>query len=345
MAENTGISWTDSTWTPIRAKVRPDAPDICRDRGWTDLLPIVERTVGRLGPHCEKVSPGCAHCYSETNNGRYLPFNGTGLPFDKRSRALIDAVIDENILTQPLRWRKPRRIFVCSQTDLFGEWVPDHLIDQVFAVMALCPQHQFQVLTKRAERLEEYLAAGFVSNRIFEAMQVVTPDTGVWGWPGLREALRNVWLGVSVENQEQAERRIPHLLRTPAAIRFLSVEPMLGPVDLPPEFLALGRKAWVIVGGESGKHARPMHPAWVRSIERQCEAAWVPFFFKQWGEWAPQYQPGAVMTGANVSITTGKYASRECRDPCWADVVRVGKHAAGNLLDGKKYEEFPEVIR
>lgn len=272
MAETTGIGWTDSTWTPIRAKVRPDAPDICRERGWTDLLPIVERTVGRLGPHCEKVSPGCAHCYSEANNGRCLPYNGTGLPFDKRSRALIDAVIDERILMQPLRWRKPRRIFVCSQTDLYGAWVPDHLIDRVSAMMAICEQHQFQIPTKRAERLPEYIN-GHQFGRMCDIAQAI--DTGREK-PDAAYPLSNVHLGVSVESADYLWR-VEHLRKTPAAVRFLSLEPLLGPLGT----LDLTGIHWAICGVESGPRRRPTNIDWIRSIRDQCSEAGVPFYLKQ----------------------------------------------------------------
>src|ERR1035438_9884259 len=159
MAANPPIEGTESTWTPIRARVRADAKEIALAKGYTSLLPVIQP--GRVGPHCQKVSPGCARCYSETNNERCLTHNGTGLPFDRRSRDLVEMFVDEKILMQPLHWKKPRRVFVCSQTDLFAEFVTDEMIDRVFAVMGLCPQHTFQVLTKRAERMIEYMTTRF----------------------------------------------------------------------------------------------------------------------------------------------------------------------------------------
>ena len=141
MGQSTGISWTDSTWSPLRVRVKNDAPDIAKAKGYISLVRIAEKMVGHVGPHCEHVSEGCRECYSGTNNHRCLPANGTGLPFDRRSRDLVDPFIDEKILAQPMHWKGGRKIFVENQSDLFGEWVPEEDIDQVFAVMALCPQH------------------------------------------------------------------------------------------------------------------------------------------------------------------------------------------------------------
>lgn len=286
MASKSSIEWTDATWTPIRARVRADAAAIAASKGYTSLVQIAERMAGHVGPHCEHASRGCDNCYSETANARCLPHNGTGLPFDRRSRDLVDAIIDEKILEQPLRWREPREIFVCSQTDLFGEWVPDELIDRVIWTMANCPEHTFQVLTKRAERMAAYM------NSRFDLCGDAAP------WP-----LPNVHLGVSVEDQAAADARIPHLLRTPAAVRFVSAEPLLGQVDLRkylPRRLGLSEIpgsalndgatemqqrgiGWVIIGGESGPDARPCDIAHVRDLLRQCREAGVPAFVKQLG--------------------------------------------------------------
>ena len=175
MSKKTGIEWTDSTWSPIRVRVKPDAVQIARLNGYSSLIDVAEKMRGRVGQHCEHVSPGCENCYAETNNHRCLPGNGTGLPYDRRSRDLVGAFVDERILLEPLKWppswdcrtdrhcnklefQRPRRIFVENQSDLFGEWVTGEMIDQVFAVMALCPQHVFQVLTKRPERMLAYFA-------------------------------------------------------------------------------------------------------------------------------------------------------------------------------------------
>jgi protein gp37 len=435
MSNNSKIEWTDATWTPLRARVRQNAAEIARDKGYGSLVQIAKEMAGRVGPHCERVSPGCSNCYSESNNSRCLPANGTGLPFDRRSRDLSEPFVDEEILAQPLCWKKPRKVFVCSQTDLFGEWWTDGQIDRVFAVMALCPQHTFIVLTKRPERMREYfagheddpedlplrwgMAAGemldgdwiwkegkHLRSRIerfityahgFEDMD----ETPVSDEHEVRVPLPNVWLGVSVEDQEQADKRIPVLLDTPAAVRFVSAEPLLGPVDLskfldfnpgpkrPTSSLALNthgqtgtglepgallssgdghagispqasgqwrrepseaRVDWVIVGGESGPYARPMHPDWARSLRDQCQEADVPFFFKQWGEW----QNGSTLDAGKdrIVLNDGRVlkspytTDQETRDR-WSDyhpcmMAPVGKKKAGRLLHGREWNEFPK---
>lgn len=330
MADKSPIEWTDATWSPIRYRVKANAAEIAQAKGYTSLVNIASKMAGRVGPHCEHVSPGCERCYSGTNNGRCLPSNGTGLPFDRRARDLVEPFIDENALTLPLRWKKPRKIFVENQSDLFGEWIPDEMIDRVFAVMALCPQHTFQVLTKRAARMREYCSWNDICSRAMprdmvdrvaiaarENAAAIAFDLRDIRWP-----LPNVWLGVSCEDQQRAEERIAALLQTPAAVRFLSAEPLLGPLDLrryfwpmcwhwdgkyrsPEEAKAAGayaelkpqallsveaanrllgpRNGWVIVGGESGPGARPCNIAWVRSIVEQCAAAGVACFVKQVG--------------------------------------------------------------
>jgi len=188
-------------------------------------------------------------------------------------------------LDQPLRWTRPRRIFVCAHGDLFHEQVPDAWIDQVFAVMAMAPQHTFQVLTKRPARMRDYLVR-FDSDEAVE--RVADQAVAIAGSPcaaGIIEdatmiALPHVWPGTSVEDQPTADERIPVLLDTPAAVRWISAEPLLGPVEIE-EYLA--DLDWVVAGGESGPAARPMDPDWARSLRDQCVRSQVPFFFKQWG--------------------------------------------------------------
>jgi protein gp37 len=195
---------------------------------------------------CTKLSPGCKHCYAETFTER---FRGVaGHPFEQG----FDLRLVPEALTLPLRWRAGRRVFVNSMSDLFHEAVPDEFIGRVFEVMARAPQHQFQVLTKRSARMAE------VAARL--------------GVPA------NVWMGVSVESEPYAAR-VNDLRRVRAEVRFLSVEPLLGPLP----GLDLRGIHWVIVGGESGPRARPMASEWARSVRDQCLAAGVPFFFKQWG--------------------------------------------------------------
>jgi protein gp37 len=190
---------------------------------------------------CSKLSQGCKHCYAERLAQRFWG-----------DRPFTDVQTHPERLDQPKRWRKGRTVFVNSMSDLFHEAVPLEFIQSVFAVMRDCPQHSFQVLTKRADRLAEI------------AHQLV--------WPA------NVWMGVSVEDARVLDR-IDRLRDVPAAVRFLSLEPLIGPLD----DLNLRGIHWVIVGGESGPGAREMRPAWVQSIRRQCRSTGVPFFFKQWG--------------------------------------------------------------
>jgi protein gp37 len=214
MSDRSEIEWTDATWNPV------------------------------LG--CTKVSPGCKFCYAETFAER---FRGVpGHPFERG----FDLRLVPHALDRPRSWRRPRRIFVNSMSDLFHPEVPEAYIRRVFEVMVECPQHEFQVLTKRADRLAE------LAPRL--------------PWP------ENVWMGVSVESARYRER-IHRLREAPAAVRFLSLEPLLGPLGR----LPLEGIDWVIVGGESGRTPRPMEAEWVRSIQGQCERAGVPFFFKQWG--------------------------------------------------------------
>jgi protein gp37 len=208
---------------------------------------------------CTKVSPGCKHCYAETFAERFrgVPGHPFGQGFDLR--------LVPEALGLPLRWRAGRRIFVNSMSDLFHEAVPSEFIGQVFAVMAKASQHRFQILTKRSARMAEVVAG--------------------LGVP------RNVWLGVSVESEPYAVR-IDDLRLVNAAVRFLSVEPLLGPLPS----LNLRGIHWVIVGGESGPRARPMAPEWARSVRDQCVAAGVPFFFKQWGG-VRKHLTGRVLDG------------------------------------------------
>lgn len=214
MATTSKIEWTEVTWNPVTG--------------------------------CTKVSAGCAHCYAEQMAKR---LQAMGV---ERYRNAFDLALHEDLLELPLRWKQPRLVFVNSMSDLFHEGVPLEFIQRVFVTMARCPQHSFQILTKRSGRLRE------IADRL--------------SWTP------NVWIGVSVEN-EQAVSRIYDLCTVPAAIHFLSCEPLIGPLNR----LPLRGIQWVIVGGESGAQARPMLPEWVESILCQCRAAGVPFFFKQWG--------------------------------------------------------------
>lgn len=359
MADKTSIEWTDATWSPIRARVRQDAATIAKAKGYTSLVSIAEKMAGRVGPHCEHASPGCDHCYSEGNNGRCLPANGTGLPFDRRSRDLIEPFIDEKALELPLRWKRGRRIFVENQSDLFGEWVLDEEIDRVMSEIAGAGRHTFQVLTKRASRMAQYFrrfkpdGRGWVTPGGLDAEETHCPINAA-KWP-----IPNLWLGVSAEDQQRADERIPDLLRTPAAVRFLSMEPLLGPVDLKQAHFTDGPEIdWVIVGGESGPGARPMHPDWVRGIRDQCVAAGVPFFFKQWGAFRPvgcadadsdECDFEAVET-ADVDATMRVWPNGAVDDGAFEGAAKgawfmehVGKKRAGHLLDGREWGQMPKA--
>ena len=234
---------------------------------------------------CTKVSAGCKNCYAERMAKRLA--GRCGYP---EAPHQFDVTLHPDRLEQPLHWRKPRTVFVCSMSDLFHEDVPFDYVDEIFGIMAEAPQHGFQLLTKRPER-----AISYISDANLSATNVETHLV----WP-----LPNVWLGVTAENQATADERIPLLLETPAAVRFVSCEPLLGPVrfdyedwDRTAEYMepktylrsyTIDNGArrmpgidWVIVGAETGPGARPMHPDWARDIRDQCQEAGVPFFFKK----------------------------------------------------------------
>lgn len=340
------IEWTDATWNPIHAE---------------------NRKTGGIGHFCEHVSDGCKNCYAE----RFQPRVANPVRYARQDRDKVRLFLDEAVLTQPLRWRSPRMIFVCSMTDLFAEFVPDEWIDRVFAVMALCPQHTFQPLTKRSARMRAYAGDDDTHSRVGTIMAEMwkAPLTADQ-WP-----LPNVWLGVSCEDQEWANARIPDLLATPAAVRFISAEPLLGPLDLTqvkhqlaPQSYEIAsvlegddgfglnkqrsRLDWVIAGGESGPKARPVHPDWFRSLRDQCAAAGVPFFFKQWGEWEPREQWSGHQGGGRFEpMVAIMHDGSECpHDATPQDVgahrmARVGKANAGRLLDGRTHDDFPITVR
>ena len=266
MGDKSAIEWTEATWNAI---------------------------VG-----CSILSPGCTNCYAMRQAGRWLrrtpKFAGLTQPSKAGPVWTGEVRLWEKALYQPLRWKRPRRIFVNSMSDLFHEAVPDEWIDRIFAVMAIAQQHTFQVLTKRADRMRRYLEMRRGNNLGLRWAAAAVNVLGlgrrdIGRYPGI--PLPNVWLGVSVENQEH-DVRIRELLATPAAVRWVSLEPLLGPVDMAMyleqdplwRHLALDAPAaldWVVLGGESGMHARPMHPDWARSVASQCRAAGVPFFMKQ----------------------------------------------------------------
>jgi protein gp37 len=286
----TPIQWTDFSVNPFRFR---------------------NKETGKVGHHCTKISPGCKFCYSsKLQTGPYL----SGLAFIEENKSKGEFFLDENVLQQVLRRKKPARIFWEDMSDMFLEDYPDEWIDRCFAAMTLTPHLTHQVLTKRGQRLREYMTGKHYEG-VMTAMRHRGIDVAAIRWP-----LPNVWLGVSVEDQQRADERIPLLLQTPAAVRFLSVEPLLGPVDLSP-WLACGPEkaewflahygdsqplSWIIAGGESGPSARPCDVAWIRSIVQQCKAASVPCFVKQLGKCAVSAEDGRRMNlDASIMLDLG----------------------------------------
>ncbi len=384
------IEWTNQTWNP---------------------------TIG-----CDKVSQGCKNCYAIRMAYRLMhhpnqivaaKYKGT---VEKTKSGDLNWTgkinLLDDVLLKPVKNKKTTMYFVDSMSDLFHKDVPYSFVDKVFAIMLLCPQHTFQILTKRPDRMTAYMnsktdddareieeAAEIIVCEhpdLFYVMETYKTDEGKISYPSntllpyIKEAgwysgitytdcgeggfekdtefiyegnwpAKNIWLGVSVEDQKAADERIPLLLKTPAAIRFLSCEPLLGPLDISkfmvPEGvhhhpdntltgetgMALNKMVnmvnpelkkqlhWVIVGGESGPGARPMHPDWAREIRDQCKASGVAFFFKQWGEWTEH------------RATEAKELRSVSHNGFGQDMCRVGKHKAGRLLDGKIYNEYPKL--
>lgn len=257
MGSQTRIEWTEAVWNPVTG--------------------------------CTWASTGCDHCYARVMGTRLAGIKGNprfGKPFSE-----VMCHVDR--LSQPINWKRPRMVFVNSMSDLFHEDVPAEFIADIWAVMAACRgKHTFQVLTKRPDRMSLLLR-----NSSFKDMVMYRLGTKYGQIHGIREhfeGLSNVWLGVTAENQEQADRRIPFLIKTPAAVRWVSVEPMLGPVDLriptwtptyglPVSSPCLPSLNWVVCGGESGNGSRPFHTGWAMDLRDQCQAAGIPFFMKQLG--------------------------------------------------------------
>ncbi len=370
MSENTNIEWTDATWNPVTG--------------------------------CTKVSAGCKHCYAERDWTRLSANQKTRY----YGREFTDVQCHANVLDKPVRWTKQRMIFVNSMSDLFHEAVPDDFIDYVFGIMWAClwardqqPGHIFQVLTKRAERMHDYLRQ---DRRKQWASAAVNKGGGADPdriWDQVIDATGphpRIWLGVSIEDQKTADERIPPLLETPAAVRWVSAEPLLGPVNLnridyqedcgedfggwngfdaigtwgnalTGEWFSAERSGatlrghaesfetshldWVVVGGESGPHARPMHPDWARSLRDQCVDAKVPFLFKQWGEHTAgelaEHPIHAGDGGAWRLDQRGKRwhdpmeSSKPNNERAPIKFLKIGKKASGRLLDGQVWNEVP----
>ena len=302
---DTKISWADKTWNPISG--------------------------------CSKISEGCQHCYAERMSKRLAGRCG----YDKINP--FQVTLHPGKMHEPMHWRKPSRIFVCSMGDLFHDYVEEMDILTMFAVMAETPHHTYMVLTKRPKRMKEILTSRTIANDVWLMTATgINDERPIWPLP-------NVWLGVTAENQARADERIPILLQTPAAKRFVSVEPMLGAVDLTQwirevpvhpglcfhggRYGSTPKLDWVICGGETGPGARPLHPDWVRSLRDQCKVADTPFFFKSWGEYC---FPSQLLNNGSKSYTDEE-------DPSKWSQWKVGKKNAGRLLDGQEWNQFPEV--
>jgi protein gp37 len=281
---------------------------------------------------CSKVSDGCKNCYAERMANRMAHNPKTNFDYAEvitASKWNGKTTLSHKGLFKPASWRTPRLVFVCSMGDLFHESTSFDAIEAVFSVMADCDRHIFIVLTKRPERMFEFY--NWKSS---------------FGIPWIPS--KNVWMGVTAENQLQANNRIQYLNCIYAAVKFVSIEPMLSEISLHEalgeslKYHAGGLKnclSWVICGGESGHNARPVHPDWVLYLRNQCMAAGIPFFFKQWGELLPSCQD-----------TTGEHSAKRIKmfksphNPNKMNIYyKVGKHRSGNLLDGEKYEEYPNI--
>lgn len=302
---------------------------------------------------CSKVSPGCDNCYAEKMAFRISQMLKSNAKENETYQAYKwvngwdgKTAFNTDHIRKPLQYKSPRLVFVCSMGDLFHESVPNNWIDWVYDIIDECCTSIFIILTKRPERMKEYMEYRIRNNKTYGH-----------SW---------VWLGVTAENQEQANKRIPILLSIPAAKRFVSIEPMLGPVKLNSlireednyawvDDCLTGFKAhgaggwyankldWVICGGESGSKARPMHPDWVRSVRDQCKEAGTPFFFKQWGNLYPACQlienkhPEGTYAYGYVEFPSPHNPEKKNR------YYKLGKISFGTLLDGVQHHEWPKL--
>lgn len=325
MSDKTGIEWTDATWNPV------------------------------LG--CSRTSPGCDNCYAIDQAHRNYAMGSNGYvppltvsPDGERTDWTGELRLMPDRLDQPVRWQRPRRVFVNSMSDLFHADVPEGYIGDVWNTMALAPQHQYQLLTKRSKRMRDVMISWQTKRFQFRRSDMV------WVGP-LHDPLPNVWLGVSVES-DKYKFRIEHLRDTPAAVRWLSIEPLVGPLTL--TVADLKGIDWVVVGGESGYASRPMHPSWVRGIRDTAIAAGVPFFFKQWGNWAPEGdrngRRGVVPFDHGDAAPSFEFPpfmdSPEFRrwarevatyHPAHAIYRHARKKDAGRELDGRTWDQYPDA--
>lgn len=320
MSDGSKIEWTDATWNVV------------------------------IG--CDKVSPGCDNCYAirtahrlSANPNERVAAAYAGTEADGEWTGQVNLIHDR--LGLPFQWGRPRKVFVNAQSDLFHKGVPDEFVVEVWAVMALAEQHTFQILTKRPGRMHSLIGSRDFRDAVMNrAVAIAEEDhspaprasrdavlgrSRAWRDP-LPWPLPNVWLGVSAEDQQRLDLRAPLLANTPAAARFVSAEPLLGPLVPDARHYPID---WMIVGGESGPGARPMHPQWVREARDACVLAGIAFHFKQWGEWAPAALFGSSkgVEFASVPIAPGSDSQH--------GMQRVGKRVAGRMIDGRTWDEYP----
>ncbi|KSQ21588.2 hypothetical protein APB26_31875 [Pseudomonas aeruginosa] len=347
MSRKTNIEWTDASWNPSRG--------------------------------CTRASPGCMHCYAEIQAARIITMDrGKNIP---EGRGSYDGLLAKGgqwngtvafvpeILDAPLRWKRQRKIFVNSMSDVFHESLDVSVIDKIFAVMALSyatsnEPHIFQILTKRSDIMLRYLKDPALMARIQGEAKVLRPGVELHlesMWP-----LPNLWLGVSVESQAYTSR-ITNLLDAPATVRWVSLEPLIGPINLlrvqdgAHTYNALSKREgigyrgvgldWVVVGGESGDLARPMHPHWAESLRQQCAQTNVPFLFKQWGSWCPRGPASLghpvvdrvpVMCVTELGAERAQTSEGDPGKDVWMN--RAGKKRSGRSLNGVIYDDYPLAL-
>jgi protein gp37 len=343
----TKIEWTHRpgakgvSWNPVRAR---------------------NKETGGVGHFCVKVSEGCKYCYA----ARFQPRFRNPVRYAAQDADKVEIFLDEKVLMQPIGWKEPHTVFVCSMTDLFYAGHSDDWIDRIFAIMALCPQHTFIIPSKRPDRMHEY-AINFSLARTKQITDGYPSDQVIEQWP-----LPNVWLGTSVEDQASANDRIPLLLNTPATVRFISAEPLLGPIDFTRldvggvstidalagfysnDIAGISGKCnsldWVITGGESGPN--PLHPDWARSIRDQCQASGTAFFHKQNGSWIVTYDRDQEDPGGGSLPTLKNKRERYLnlsglQHPEGERVLivqKASKKKSGRLLDGREHNEWPRAV-
>ena len=324
---NTKIEWATKVWNPVTG--------------------------------CTPISSGCANCYAKRMANRLKGRHG----YDAADPFKVTIHPEEKFL-EPLKWRKPSNVFVCSMGDLFHKDVPTLEIDKVFAIAAISPKHNFMFLTKRPDRMAAYFDTP--AKKLAERWEDVIYSMGIsagddeidtvasflhnrcaLGWP-----LKNIWLGVSVEDQKAADDRIHYLNEISAAVKFVICEPLLSEINFEKslgeslKWHAGGLKnciSWVISGGETGPQARPCHPDWVRSLRDQCKNDGIPFFFKSWGVWVPSLQIVPSLADKSYIGPIEKSTSKDFFTTTCCVLQKTNKKISGDFIDSKQYHEFPKI--